>query len=66
MEVVNLRLRMVATAAPYSPAYREPVPGDGAAACYAERPIHFAGKFLLSPYTNGKAWSLETQFAGRP
>jgi N-methylhydantoinase A len=46
VEVVNLRLRMVATAPPYSPAYREPVPGDGAAACYAERPIHFAGRWV--------------------
>jgi len=48
VEVVNLRLRMVATAARYSPAYREPVPGDGAAACYAERPVHFAGKWVSS------------------
>jgi len=45
---VNLRLRMIATAAPYSPAYRKPIPGDGAAACYAERPVHFAGKFVSS------------------
>ena len=48
VEVVNLRLRMIATADPYSPAYREPIPGDGAAACYAERPIHFAGKWVSS------------------
>jgi N-methylhydantoinase A len=48
VEVVNLRLRMVATAARYSPAYREPVPGDGAAACYAERPVAFAGKWVSS------------------
>ena len=48
VEVVNLRLRMVASAEPYSPAYREPIPGDGAAACYAERPVHFAGKFVSS------------------
>jgi N-methylhydantoinase A len=48
VEVVNLRLRMVATDEPYSPVYREPKTGDGAAACYAERPVHFAGKFLSS------------------
>jgi N-methylhydantoinase A len=48
VEVVNLSLRMIATAAPYSPTYREPITGDGAAACYAERPVHFAGKFLSS------------------
>jgi N-methylhydantoinase A len=46
VEIVNLRLRMVAAGEPYAPAYREPVPGDGSAACYAERPVHFAGKFL--------------------
>ena len=46
VEIVNLRLRMTAAGEPYAPAYREPVPGDGSAACYAERPVHFAGKFL--------------------
>jgi N-methylhydantoinase A len=46
VEIVNLRLRMVAAAEPYSPVYRQPVPGDGRAACYAERPVHFAGKFV--------------------
>jgi N-methylhydantoinase A len=48
VEVVNLRLRMIATAEPYSPTYRKPIPGDGAAACYAERPVHFAGKWISS------------------
>jgi N-methylhydantoinase A len=46
VEIVNLRLRMIAAGEPYAPAYREPVPGDGSAACYADRPVHFAGKFL--------------------
>jgi N-methylhydantoinase A len=46
VEVVNLRLRMVAAGEPYTPAYREPVPGDGRAACYAERPLHFAGRWM--------------------
>jgi len=41
VEIVNLRLRMVAAAESYMPAYREPVPGDGRAAYYAERPVHF-------------------------
>jgi N-methylhydantoinase A len=49
IEIVNLRLRMTAAAEPYSPAYKVPVPGDGTAACYAERPIFFDGKFLPSP-----------------
>jgi N-methylhydantoinase A len=48
VEVVNLRLRMIASAEPYSPSYREPRPGDGAAACYTERPVHFAGKWVPS------------------
>jgi N-methylhydantoinase A len=46
VEVVNLRLRMVAAGEPYTPAYREPVPGDGHAAYYAERPLHFAGRSM--------------------
>ena len=48
VEIVNLRLRMTAAGEPYAPAYREPVPGDGSAACYAERPVHFAGNFLAT------------------
>ncbi len=46
VEVVNLRLRMVAAGEPYTPAYRDPVPGDGLAACYAEHPLHFAGRSM--------------------
>jgi len=46
VEVVNLRLRMTAAGEPYSPAHREPTPGDGGAACYAERDVFFAGRFL--------------------
>jgi N-methylhydantoinase A len=46
VEIVNLRLRMIAAGEPYAPAYREGVPGDGSAAFYAERPVHFAGEFL--------------------
>jgi N-methylhydantoinase A len=44
LEIVNLRLRMVAAGEPYAPAYREPAPGDGRAACYVERPVNFAGR----------------------
>jgi N-methylhydantoinase A len=46
VEVVNLRLRMTAAGEPYSPANREPTPGDGGAASYAERDVFFAGRFL--------------------
>jgi len=48
VEIVNLRLRMIAASEPYSPTHRESVPGDGNAACYAERPVFFEGKFIPS------------------
>ena len=48
VEIVNLRLRMAAAGEPYAPGYREPEPGDGSAACYAERPVHFGGRFLTT------------------
>jgi N-methylhydantoinase A len=48
VEIVNLRLRMVAAGEPYLPAHREPVPGDGKAACYAVREVYFDGKFIPS------------------
>jgi N-methylhydantoinase A len=44
VEVVNLRLRMVAPGEPYAPPYREPVPGDGRSAFYAEGPVQFSGR----------------------
>jgi len=46
VEIVNLRLRMTAAAEPYAPAGQEPAPGDGGAACYAEREVFFDGRFL--------------------
>jgi len=48
VEIVNLRLCIVAASEPYSPPYRAPVPGDGAAALYAVRNIVFAGRFVKS------------------
>ncbi len=48
LEIVNLRLRMVAAAEAYVPAYVEPVAGDGAAAIYAEKEIFFDGHFMAS------------------
>jgi N-methylhydantoinase A len=50
VEVVNLRLRMTAAGEPYSPAFREPVPGDGNSACYAERAVFFSDRFLRSRF----------------
>ncbi len=48
VQIVNLRLRMTASAEPYAPAQRELVPGDGSAACYAKREIFFRDRFLPS------------------
>jgi len=48
VEIVNLRLRMVAAGQPYAPARQETVPGDGHAACCAERDIFFEDSFLKS------------------
>jgi N-methylhydantoinase A len=46
VEIVNLRLRMVAKGEDYSPSYTEPLPGDGSAACVATREIFFGDRFL--------------------
>ncbi len=48
VEIVNLRLRMIAAGEPYAPGYREPIAGDGHAACYADRAVHFAGGVLTT------------------
>jgi N-methylhydantoinase A len=50
VEIVNLRLRMVAAGEPYEPPRSEPVRGDGSAACYAEREVFFDGSFLNSRF----------------
>jgi N-methylhydantoinase A len=46
VEIVNIRLRMIAAAEPYKPARREPVQGDGSAARAVDRDVYFDGKFL--------------------
>lgn len=48
VEIVNLRLRMIAESEPYSPPQREPVPGDGGGACYAERDVWFEEGFIAT------------------
>jgi N-methylhydantoinase A len=50
VQIVNLRLRMTATAEPYVPQRQEPVPGDGSHALYAERPIYFDGEWVPSRF----------------
>ncbi len=52
VQIVNLRLRMTAAAEPYAPARRDPRPGDGREACYAERAIWFGGEFVCSRLYN--------------
>ena len=48
VEIVNLRLQMIAAGEPYSPSRQAPVPGDGNAACYTVRDVYFDGKFIPS------------------
>jgi N-methylhydantoinase A len=55
VEVVNLRLRMISPCEPYQPQETELIRGDGSAACYAERPIFFDGRFLDSKIYNREA-----------
>ncbi len=43
VEIVNLRLRMIAASEPYEPKRLKIVPGDGSAACCSERDIYFEG-----------------------
>ncbi len=43
VEIVNLRLRMIAASEPYEPERRALVPGDGTGACHAEREVCFEG-----------------------
>jgi N-methylhydantoinase A len=50
IEIVNLRLRMIARCEPYTPMRRDPVPGDGDSACYAKRDVFFDGRFLKSRF----------------
>ena len=45
---MNLRLRMITPGEPYAPTFREPIPGDGSSACYAEREVFFDEKFIRS------------------
>ncbi len=46
LEIVNLRMRMVARAEAYRPEFRAPVSGDGDAAVYAEKDVFFTDRFV--------------------
>ena len=45
LEIVNLRLRMIAASDPYEPERQTAVPGDGGAAYYAGRDVYFEDRF---------------------
>ncbi len=49
VEIVNLRLRMVAAGEPWSPARGERVPGHAAPACHVEREMFFDEGFVRTP-----------------
>ena len=46
VEIVNLRLRMIAAGESYSPIQQELVVGDGSGAFYATRLVYFDGEFV--------------------
>jgi N-methylhydantoinase A len=48
LEIVNLRLRMIAAGEPYLPPETDLIRGDGREACYGERRIYFDGDFIAS------------------
>lgn len=50
LEIVNLRLRMIAPGDRAKPRQPEPVGRDGSASCYAERDIFFNGAFVRSRF----------------
>jgi N-methylhydantoinase A len=50
VEIVNLRLRMVAAGEPYEPVQSKLVPGDGSTACFAQRNVFFDGQFLSTRF----------------
>ena len=48
VEIVNLRLRMIAVGKPYSHPETDLIRGDGREACYGERRIFFDGDFVAA------------------
>jgi N-methylhydantoinase A len=49
VEVVNVRVRMVAASEPFDPARKPLINGDGQGAITAHRPVHFDGKVYDTP-----------------
>lgn len=50
VEIVNLRLRMIAAAEPYTPAYREASSRSVTANWYSEKNVYFSGAFLSTRF----------------
>jgi N-methylhydantoinase A len=50
VEIVNLRLRMVAASESYEPERQELVAGDGSAAVYAEREVYFDRRWRATQF----------------
>jgi N-methylhydantoinase A len=50
VEIVNLRVRMIARREAYEPERRELIAGDGNAACYAERDVSFDGAWKRTKF----------------
>jgi N-methylhydantoinase A len=48
MEIVNLRLRMIAKGESFEPTQQEPAPGDSQAACCGEREVFFRDRWFKS------------------
>jgi N-methylhydantoinase A len=55
IEIVNLRLRMVAVGDPFAPTRQELLVGDGSGACYAEREVFFDGRWFKSRFYHREA-----------
>ena len=64
VEIVSLRLRMIAEGEPYSPLQKDQVAGDGSAAHYATRDVYFDGAFLSTRIYRRDALSPGDRIAG--
>jgi N-methylhydantoinase A len=64
VEIVNLRLRMIAKGAGYAPTRRELVPGDGCAARIGVREVFFDGRFCETTFYRRDALVPGDRFCG--
>lgn len=64
VEIVNLRLRMVAAAEPYEPRRQELGSSDAGAALYAERAVYFDGAFVPTRFYRREKLAAGNRIAG--